>query len=379
MGIKVKLRRKDISGKRQSLYLDFYPPISMDGGKPTRRQFLNLYIFEKPKNVNDKKHNSDTLDIAERIRQNKDNFLNKPEIYSEEEKQKLLQINKGKLSFIKYFESLAEIRKDSNHDNWLSALEYLKKFSGGDLTFSEVTEKFSNGFRLFLLTTKTHKSETRTLAQNSVVSYFNKYKAALNQAFKEGYLQTDINGRIESVKQAETKRNYLTLEELQKLVKTECSIPILKQAALFSALTGLRFSDIEKLKWSEIHYKKSDGYTLHFTQKKTKGVEYLPISDQAFNLLGKRNNVDEFVFSGLKYSAWVNLHLSKWILRAGITKDITFHSFRHTFATLQLSLGTDIYTVSKLLGHRELKTTQIYAKVIDGNKRKAVSRIKINI
>jgi site-specific recombinase XerD len=64
---------------------------------------------------------------------------------------------------------------------------------------------------------------------------------------------------------------------------------------------------------------------------------------------------------------------------AGITKNITFHCFRHTFATLQLSKGTDIYTVSKMLGHRELKTTQIYAKIIDQTKRDAANKIKLDL
>jgi site-specific recombinase XerD len=82
---------------------------------------------------------------------------------------------------------------------------------------------------------------------------------------------------------------------------------------------------------------------------------------------------------GLEYSAYNNTLLREWVKEAGITKYITFHCFRHTYATLQLSLGTDIYTVSKLLGHRELKTTQIYAKVIDKVKREAADKIKLDI
>jgi len=62
-----------------------------------------------------------------------------------------------------------------------------------------------------------------------------------------------------------------------------------------------------------------------------------------------------------------------------VTKDITSHCFRHTFATLQLSKGTDIYTVSKMLGHRELKTTQIYAKIIDQTKREAADKNKTGL
>jgi site-specific recombinase XerD len=102
------------------------------------------------------------------------------------------------------------------------------------------------------------------------------------------------------------------------------------------------------------------------------------VSEQAVLLLGERVADDQPILPGLTYSAQLNKVLKKWVKDAGITKPITFHSFRHTFATLQLSLGTDIYTVSKMLGHRELKTTQIYAKIVDQSKRDAADRIKIN-
>ena len=192
-------------------------------------------------------------------------------------------------------------------------------------------------------------------------------------------IEKDLSTRIDGISEPEVQREYLTLEQLQALVNTPCSIPLLKNAAIFSALTGLRFSDISKLVWSEVQYSELEGYFLQFRQKKTKGVEVLPISEQAFKLLGERKEPTEQVFKGLIYSAYLNVHLKQWILRAGITKDITFHCFRHTFATLQLSHGTDIYTVSKMLGHRELKTTQIYAKIVDDTKRKAADKIKLDM
>jgi len=121
------------------------------------------------------------------------------------------------------------------------------------------------------------------------------------------------------------------------------------------------------------------GHYIRFRQKKTKGVETQPISEQAFNLLGERAEPEERVFVGLKYSAWHNLKLQQWVMKAGITKTITFHCARHTYATLQLTMGTDIYTVSKLLGHKELKTTQIYAKIIDDKKKDAANRIQLDL
>ena len=379
MATKVKLRQKAISGNRQSLYLDFYPAIPHpETGEPTRREFLGLYLFDKAKNPIDKQHNKETLQLAEQIRQKRENHLNKPEIYTgyELEQKRIKEL--GEQNFVAYFKTLADKRKASNHDNWVSAYNYLEAFTGGNLKFADLGEKVCNEFKEYLLSTKSNKSSKTTLAQNSAVSYFNKLKAALKQAFKDGYLKSDLNAKIEPIKQAETRRNFLTIEELNSLAKTECNNPLLKRAALFSALTGLRFSDIKNLVWGEIHHSVENGYSIQFTQQKTKGVENLPISEQAFSLLGEPKQPTDKVFQGLIYSAYENKHLYQWIGAAGITKDITFHCFRHTFATLQLSKGTDIYTVSKMLGHRELKTTQIYAKIIDQTKREAADKIKLD-
>jgi len=379
MAIKVKLREKKISGNRQSLYLDFYPAIPHpETGEPTRREFLGLYLFDKAKNPIDKQGNKETLQLAEQIRQKRENYLNKPEIYTGYEKEQLKIKEQGEQNFVAYFKSLADKRKASNHDNWVSAYNYLETFTKGNLKFADLNEKFCNEFKEYLLTTKSNKSNKVTLAQNSAVSYFNKLKATLKQAYKDGYLPSDLNGKIQPVKHAETQRNFLTIEELNSLVKTECNNPLLKRAALFSALTGLRFSDIKNLVWGELEYIEGNGYFIQFKQQKTKGVEMMPISEQAYSLLGERKEPTDKVFEGLTYSAYENKRLYQWIGAAGITKDITFHCFRHTFATLQLSKGTDIYTVSKMLGHRELKTTQIYAKIIDQTKREAADKIKLD-
>jgi integrase len=380
MTTKIKLRQKPISGNRQSLYLDFYPAIAHpETGEPTRREFLGLYITDKPKTAIDKQNNKDTLQLAEQIKQKRESRINKPEIYTGYEMQQLKIKEQGEQNFVAYFKMLADKRKSANQNNWISALKYLEFFTDGNLKFADLNEKFCDDFKEYLLTTKSNKSIKTTLSQNSALSYFNKLKAALKQAYKDGYLQTDLNSKIEPVPQAETRRNFLTIEELNSLVKTDCQNPLLKKAALFSALTGLRFSDIAKLVWSELEYIKGNGYFIKFKQQKTKGVEMMPISEQAYSLTGEPKEPTAKIFEGLTYSAYSNKHLYQWIGAAGISKDITFHCFRHTFATLQLSEGTDIYTVSKMLGHREIKTTQIYAKIIDKTKREAANKITLDL
>ena len=394
MATKVSLRQKKISKGRKSLYLDFHPAIphpkpflNKKTGKmvtTTRREFLGLYIYEKAKTPINKQHNTENLKIGESIRQKRENFLNKPEIYSQFEKEQLRLKELSEQCFIEYFTKLANKRKDSNRLSWFSALKYLDNFTNGSLKFADLNQKFLEDFKEYLLTTKSNKSNKTTLSQNSAVSYFNKVKAALKQANIDGILQYDLNAKVKPIKAVETRREHLTLDELNKLVKTPCNYVLLKRAALFSALTGLRFSDIQKMTWGELEYINGQGYFLNFNQKKTKGVEVLPISEQAYGFTEGAENPkdmpqDKHVLEGLKYSAYNNKHLFQWIGAAGITKDITFHCFRHTFATLQLYNGTDIYTVSKMLGHKDLKTTQVYAKIVDEAKRTAANKITLDM
>ncbi|WP_161891167.1 site-specific integrase [Pontibacter russatus] len=371
---KVKLRGKPISQGRQTLYLDYYPPISHpETGKLTRREFLSLYIYDKPKASLDKEHNKETKALAENIRA-------KRQIEVQNGQYGFLHKKKLSTQFIDYYKEEAKKRTGSNSDNWNSSIYYIEEFFNEGLKISELNSNLCNEYRNFILTAPSQRSkEKKPLSRNSAVSYFNKFKATLKQAYKEGYLQSDLNVKVQSIKPEETHREYLTLEELQRLYNTKCELPIMKRAAIFSALTGLRFSDIQKLLWSELQQSNAEGYYIQFRQQKTKGVEVLPIPENAMKLTGERGEPTDLVFKGLEYSASNNNILKDWIKKATINKSITFHCFRHTYATLQLSLGTDIYTVSKLLGHRELKTTQIYAKVVDKAKREAANRIRLEL
>jgi len=379
MAINVTLRKKKIQNGKLSLYLDFYPPIlNPKNGKKTRREFLKLYILEKPVGAFQKKNNKETLRIAQQICYKRENELSKPEIYSEYEKELLRIKALGERSFIKYYEGMMDKREGSNYSNWSSSLNYLKEFAGDYIKFKDVDVVFCNDYKDFLLKAKNirHKNN-QTISQNTAHSYFNKFKATLKQAFKDGILQTDINGQITSIKEEETQREFLTSKELAKLAHTECTDETLKRAALFSALTGLRFSDIKKLTWKEVTFTEDQGYYIRFTQQKTKGKETLPISEQAYGLMGEKTNPEDKVFKDLKYASYYTKIFHKWLDDAEITKEITFHNFRHTHAVLQLQAGTDLYTISKMLGHKSIKTTQIYAKIVDETLRKASNKIKI--
>jgi integrase len=360
--MKVTLRKRNQGGKT-SLYLDYYN----DGKRKT--EYLKLYLTPKPKTPIEKDTNAKTLQLAETICAQRQIEIQNG-VYGFRDAEKM------KASFVTYVRLLTEKRKGSegNYGNWDSMLKKLEDFVPLGISFNQVDRKFVEGFKEHLDKSKT-KSNVE-LSQNSKYSYFNKFRAALKQAVKDGILPTNPAEGITGFKQGEPEREFLTIEELQAVAKEECDIPQLKTAFLFSCLTGLRWSDINKMVWSEIQHSNEMGYYIRFRQKKTKGAETQPISEQAFGLLAEREEPEERVFKGLKYSAWHNQKLQLWVMRAGITKTITFHCARHTYATLQLTMGTDIYTVSKLLGHRELKTTQIYAKVIDKKKQEAANKIK---
>ena len=384
MAIKVKLREKAISGERRSLYLDFYPAITHpETGKSTRREFLGMYLMDKAKNPIDKQGNKEKMQLAEQIRQKRENHFNKPEIYTGYEREQLKIKEQGEQNFVTYFKNLADNRKASNHANWISAYKYLDTFTNGSLKFGELNTVILEDFKDYLLTTKSNRSDKTTLSQNSAVSYFNKVKATLKQAYADGILQQDLNAKVKPIKEAETRRHFLTYQELTHLAKTPCKCERTKRISLFSALTGLRHCDIKKLTWGELEFIENIGYFIKYDQQKTKGVEMLPISEQAYNLMNGQTNPNQMpqesnVFEGVKYTN-TRYNFIKWFAASKIQKKITFHCLRHTYSTLQLQAGTDIYTVSKMLGHKGLKTTQIYAKIVDETKRTAANKILLDL
>lgn len=390
---KVTLRFRMLDTGKETLYLDFYPPVvDIETKKLTRREYLGMYVFPlknrkggfQMDKVGKYKYNqtdTETIRLAEIIRNNRQNTLDKANIYTDAEAEILKSKERSKGDFIQYFKQLAEEKKLSNHDSWISALRHLKIYTKKTdkreaIRFCDITLQWCEGFKNYLLTTKSNRSDTEQLANNTAATYFIKFKVALKSAYKYGYMPKDLNADLKSIKELETRREFLTLEELRNLVDAPCNNPILKRAALFSALTGLRHSDIRKMKWSEI--RETDGkYTLQYTIQKTNKYQELPISEQAIQLCGERKEPDSLVFDGLQYSAYENKALAQWLGVAGISRDITFHCFRHTFATLQLASGTQITTIQKMLGHNKIETTMVYAKTLEEAKREAADKIKI--
>lgn len=368
----IKLRKRPNATGTVSLYLDIY----IDGKRTY--EWLKLYLIPE-KTRKDKEKNIETMRLAEAIKA-----------------KRIVDLKNGKFGFdgqyathtrfFDYYRSMCQKRlgNDSkgNWGNWHSCLHHLQTYEPReDITFSEITPEWVRGFKDYLENdaiawqhdTRT-RSKNKKLARNSKVSYFNKLRACLNQAFEERILSTNPLRGIDGFEAEEGTRMYLTIDEVRRLANTECDYPNIKKAFLFSCLTGLRRSDIQKLTWGDV-YQQGEYTRIIFKQKKTGGLEYLDLSAQAAALMGERGNPDDFVFSDIHSPSCTNAAIKLWVARAGINKDITFHCGRHTFATMMLDLGTDIYTTSKLLGHKDISTTQIYAKVMDKNKQAAVAKI----
>lgn len=372
--MKISLNKRKLKDGRLSLSIEYYKGSEINGNGKRRhlRNFENLdsYLLSDPKTAKEKKENKEVLEFAENVL-----AIRKAEFV--QGKFDLKSTTKSKRTFLKYFEELTEEKqkKDSsnNYGNWYSTLQHLNNVISKNVTFDDIDESFVKKVRTYFENDAITKSNL-PLSQNSKYSYFNKFKASLRSAFDDGYLSINYATKTKSFEQAESQREYLTFDEMQSLAKAECKYPVLRNAFLFSCLSGLRWSDINTLLWSEVR-EEGENIKINFRQEKTDGVEYLYISKQARDLLGERKSPTDRVFTGLKYGMTYNTELVRWCNRAGVSKHITFHSARHTNAVLLLENGADIYTVSKRLGHREIRTTAIYAKIVDKKMQEAAEII----
>ena len=406
--VSVKLRKSELRNEWY-LYLEAYPVFKPGHDKPCReREYLNRIITTpiwdktRPARLNDygvqtykpkrdmngiiicrSKADRETCIFADNVRILRQREYDNTELYSDTEQAMVEKKARGQADFIEYFGKQAAKRHKNDSKsigvNWDRAHDLLKIFTKDKpLPFAQIDMHLIESFRDFLLKAPRGGNKSGTISQNTASTYFTLFKAALHQAFIDSYFDVDIAAKVKGISGVESRREYLTIEELNKLAATPCEYPMLKKAAFFSALTGLRHSDIRKMTWKELSVE-GNHYRINFTQRKTGGVEYMPISEQAYLICGEPAEPDRLVFEGLQDPSWINRPVKKWIEAAGIKKHITFHCFRHSYATNQLTEGTDLYTVSKMLGHTNIRTTQIYAKVVDSKKEEAAQAIKLDL
>lgn len=352
----VKIRERKRSNERVYFFLD----ISQDGKR--RQEATGLFYIQNAKNKREIKQKVEALRL-QRERDLESGYFGS---------------SKKDIDLIKYFEDHNKFKGyDKINNPYECALKKLKDFvarNPSKTTFDrlEHNTKFFQKYADYLI--------NNLNSQNSAWTYFSKLKAVLNNAVRERII-LHSPARDIRVKWREVEKTYLTANELESLAKTKCKYDVIKFAFLFSCYTGLRLVDIKKLQWKDVRPDSKGITTLHFRQKKTGGVEYFPLNETAIQLIYKTlevpnsiPNPETFIFP-LPYISKIERALYSWKKKAKINKHVTFHTGRHTFATLALTQGVDLFTVSKLLGHRDIKTTQVYAKIIDSKKQEAVNKL----
>jgi integrase len=359
----VRLRQRRIKNGGYSLYLDTYW-----NGKRSY-DFLKLYL-NPPTDDLAIIENKTTLELAKQIKY-----------------KRILELQTGlhgsavvkpRPKFRDFFAELAseKIRFDNNAGNWASAFKHVLVFLGDDNpTIQEIDDVWLEEFRGYLLEVDKRSGKPK-LSSSTALSYFNRVRTALTTAYERRMIERNPANLARPIRAENAMREFLTLNEVKRLVETKCDQPVLKDAFLFCVLTGLRWSDIAHLSLDEVKGNESDGWYLHFKQRKTKNHHVLPITPEAKQLLENNKSSGKFIFKDLKYSSKTAIELCRWAIAAGISKKITFHSARHTHATLLLSHGVDIYTVSKLLGHKHVISTERYVHMTDNLKKDAVKKLQ---
>ena len=379
----VRIRFKQLSNGNQSIYLEYYTgdvirKENYVGGK-RKYEFLKLYLIPE-RTREDKAKNEATLALAKAIQSRRI-------VEVQNDAHGFQNTNKSRVNLLDYLENIGKQSAEQGSRNYartvLNTVRALRLFRGDYIAFRDVDKEFLSEFTDYLrqMPKASKYGVLKTggrLSNNSVVSYYGTLRTAINRAYKEGIITVNPTKEFDfasKVRQEPSRREYLTLDELKTLINTECRHEIIKRAFLFSCLCGLRVSDIRKLRWCDLQ--RSGGRVrIEITMQKTKEPLYLPISDEALKWLPERGeaNGSDFIFP-LTHEGTVNDTLQHWAKVAGITKHISFHVSRHTHATMMLTLGADLYTVSKLLGHKNIATTQIYAKIVDKKKEEAIGLI----
>ena len=341
---KIKLRYKSLKSGCYSLYFDIW--------NNQKREYKTLGI---------------KIDGKRNTKHQDDNKIRKAIALREQKERELLDnitgftLNTGKeqKDFLSYYKNIIE--KGRNSGNWTSSFLHLKRFAKNGVRICDIDTNFCDAFKKFLLS---------SVSNNTAKLYFTIFKASLDILVKEEVIISSPAKYI-NIKKHESERNFLSFEEIKKLHDTKCKDENTRNAFIFSCFTGLRISDITLLKFNQI----CEGY-LSLIDKKTHNPNRIKLNKTALEILNKQRKLSsgDQVFN-LKTLHTTGRYLDDWVKDAGINKHITFHCARHTFATLCLTSGIELYTVSKLLGHKDIKTTQIYAKLIDKKKDEAVDKL----
>lgn len=375
----VSLRGKKLKSGNVSLYLN-----RQENGKQIKR-YLERSVLCIETDVNVKMRNKETMRQARVIADEADASVQK-------EINGFSIAKKATVNLIRYilYQADEALKKSGNKHSYYYTLQALAKhvslYSGEKTTLAQVDKDYILGFISYLKTarnfnfqrTGTERDRDVLLTQNTQHNLFMKFKYVLRKAVKEDLISVNPVDKLDNNEKPQAEegtREYLTIDEVKKLIATPCKNETLKYAFLFSCLVGLRYSDVSSITWGELTQDNRGANMLRFRMKKVRRNESYYLSDEAMKWLPERGEAaDSDVIFVLPKNDSANKQLARWIKSAGITKRITFHCSRHTAATLNLYLDTPLAVVSKLMGHKKISTTQIYAKIVDKSQKKAVNK-----
>lgn len=356
----IRLRTKDLSDGSKSLYLDIYR-----NGKRTY-EYLKMYLIPET-DRNARRQNEITMAAANAIKSKRIIELTSGEagIVNHVDKVYLLD-------WMKTYKEYQEKRDKKSISQIVVVTHILKDYAGDRFTLDRIDLDFCQGYIDYMLTT--YRPQGKPIAASTRNTYYQIFNGALNAAVRaKRLLRNPFNEmeKSEKPKMPESVRSYMTIEEVRSLIATPMENETVKSAYLFSCFCGLRISDVKKLKWRDVFLDHGQ-YRLAVAMQKTKEPIYLPLSNEALKWMPERGDKigDDNVFD---LPSTVNTLIKPWAKAAGISKQFTFHTARHTFATMMLTLGADLYTVSKLLGHTSVRMTQVYAKIVNKKKDDAVN------
>ena len=270
--------------------------------------------------------------------------------------------------FIEYFEKVC-VKK--NHRSYWCTLNKLKNFTNERLSFYDFNENKVVEFINYMLL---------EVSQSTANHYLKVLNVVFNMSIRDKITNhnpiRDIPSELKP-KRLTAKREFLIKEELSLLSETPFKRDNhIKEAFLFSCLTGLRVSDLMSITHEQI----ING-TLKYRQQKSKEeFHYLPLTKSALEIVEslKKSHKSNLIFWKLPSStSYSNRQIKDWVKDAGINKNISWHCGRHTFACLLLEENVSLFTVSKLLGHSSISITEIYAKIINKTKEDAISKLPI--
>ena len=363
----VRLREKELANGVRSLYLDIYV-----NGKRSY-EFLKLYLIPET-NPQAKVQNENTMRAANTIKLNRilEITNNKAGLKNTSIRAKMLL--KDWMETFRQAQEQKGVKDQKLIHNTVHALTAYNI----NVAMRDVNRDYIIGLTNFLRNDY-RSPRGKKLKDYSVINYLGCLRNALNMAVREDVIADNPIMKLsaqDKVKAPESQREYLTVEEVQQLEATDSPYPHIKQAFLFACYTGLRCSDVRSITWGKI-VKDGEKYRLHTVMFKTKRPFYIPLSKKAMQWMPERGDKtdDDLIFENIPVQVNTKLYLQPWLDKAGITKPITFHCSRHTFGTMMLTLGADIYTTSKLMGHTKVEVTQIYAKIINKKKDDAASLI----